>query len=681
MITKQTRISYRLPSSGPYLATVVNHLDPTYMGGLEVSIIKGYTNDPSVKSQSFVVRYLSPFYGVTREGAKSRPNWKEFKDTQSSYGMWMIPPDIGTTVICFFVEGDTQNGFWIGCVQETFQNFMIPGIAASEFPENQMTEDQRRRYGTTYLPSAEFNKDPPADTYNANVLDPSKKIRPIHPFAERLIEQGLLLDKVRGVTSSSARREVPSAVFGISTPGPLDKTTGTRDLIGDRNKQVDVPLNRLGGSSFVMDDGDINGDNELVRIRTRTGHQILLHNTADLIYIANSKGTAWIELTSQGKIDIFAQDSVSIHSQADFNFRADRDINLEAGRSMRISARDMELEVIGNRKTNIIGDDLIFVDGTTNLTSNLGMKFSTLEDFNLKSNNMNLQSILQTNMLSGGSTKITAPSLSLNGAPASLAVSATLPTRFQKFELPATDGAAIWSDQKFYNNGSITSIMQRVPMHEPWSQHESNDPGKYSVSNTDANQATSTSANQSLPENPNQPKDWYKDNDFINKVKEVAAKQGVDYIDLLAVMHFETGGLMNANTTNNAGGSAIGLIQFTRPAIDQINNNSEKKIDRMFLARLTRTEQMTWVDKYFDVTEKWKKLPNQYRDIDSLYMAVLSPNAVGKEDDYIIFRSNTLAYNQNRNLDVNRNGSITKSEAASFPKQRIPTVKRLLGVT
>jgi hypothetical protein len=33
---------------------------------------------------------------------------------------------------------------------------MIPGIAASE--NVSMTTEQRRRYGTTYLPVAEFNK-------------------------------------------------------------------------------------------------------------------------------------------------------------------------------------------------------------------------------------------------------------------------------------------------------------------------------------------------------------------------------------------------------------------------------------------------------------------------------------------------------------------------------------------
>mgnify|MGYP000041213177 CR=1 FL=1 len=64
--------------------------------------------------------------------------------------------------------------------------------------------------------------------------------------------------------------------------------------------------------------------NELIRLRTRTGHQILMHNSEDLIYIGNAKGTTWIEMTANGKIDIFADDSISIHSKGDFNFKTVR---------------------------------------------------------------------------------------------------------------------------------------------------------------------------------------------------------------------------------------------------------------------------------------------------------------------------------------------------------------------
>ena len=132
-----------------------------------------------------------------------------------------------------------------------------------------------------------------------------------------------------------------------------------------------------------MDDGDVNGQNELVRIRTRTGHQILLHNTNDLIYIGNSTGTTWLEMTSHGKIDIFAQDSISIHTEGDFNFRADRDFNLEAGRNFKITT-------MGSNA----GDVSITSGGNLNVT---GTKFlmSSPGDFNLSAGgNMNLHTCL-----------------------------------------------------------------------------------------------------------------------------------------------------------------------------------------------------------------------------------------------------------------------------------------------
>jgi hypothetical protein len=205
---------------------------------------------------------------------------------------------------------------------------MIPGIAASK--NVAIDPSQERKYGTRYLPVSEFNKSTRKDTNGTggqSIRLVNEFNKPVHPFADRLLAQGLLLDKVRGVTSSGARREVPSSVFGISTPGPLDNgPDGKKRQVGYTNdKTGPIPVTRLGGSSFVMDDGDKEGQNELVRIRTRTGHQILMHNSSDLIYIGNSKGTAWIELTSNGKIDVYAEDSVSIHTENDFNFKAERD--------------------------------------------------------------------------------------------------------------------------------------------------------------------------------------------------------------------------------------------------------------------------------------------------------------------------------------------------------------------
>ena len=199
--------------------------------------------------------------------------------------------------------------------------------------------------------------------------DNSAKYRPVHtPLAESLLAQGLIKDKVRGVTTSSARRETPSQVFGISTPGPIDfegqfaapntDSVNRHGKIGEK-----FAHSRLGGHSFVMDDGtpSIEGktpiENELIRFRTRKGAQVLLHDSENMVYIINSTGTAWVELSEDGKIDMYADESFSVHTIGDFNLRAERDINIEAARNinMKASGQNTEGQFINSNEDIVTG--------------------------------------------------------------------------------------------------------------------------------------------------------------------------------------------------------------------------------------------------------------------------------------------------------------------------------------
>lgn len=340
---------------GPYLAKIVSHIDPTYMGMLEVELLRPVGNSGQYEEgQLHQVKMISPFGGTTDiDYVTQDPN--DYNNTQKSYGMWFVPPDVGATVLVFFVDGDAKRGYWFGCVMDESMNFMMPGIAATQYVVEGKNNER--------LPVAEYNK-----KANKTIPDPTQIKKPKHPFANVLQKQGLLKDDTRGITTSSARREVPSAVFGISTPGPIDKRSGAKrgDVGKKEHKVLQAFVSRLGGTTFVMDDGDDKflrkkpasegppeyvaveqgkkgGDvtiphNECVRLRTRTGHQILMHNSEDLIYIGNARGTTWIEMTSNGKIDIFAEDSVSIHTEVDLNITADRDINLCAGRAVNFSS-------------------------------------------------------------------------------------------------------------------------------------------------------------------------------------------------------------------------------------------------------------------------------------------------------------------------------------------------------
>jgi len=355
---------------GPVWAKVVSNVDPTYMGGLEVQILREVGNDDDVSGQVIPVKYLSPFFGSTAR--KFVTEIEDYNNTQKSFGMWMVPPEVNSIVVCIFINGDYRKGYWIGCVLEENMNFAVPGHAATKY--NVDGREER-------VPVAEYNK-----VVRGSTQDPTKILKVESPFSKTLDDQGLLRDDVRGITTSSARRETPSTVFGISTPGPVDKRSGAkRGKIGKLEHQIpNAFVSRLGGSSFVMDDGDdkflrkkspskgppeyakvelkeTDGDvtrphNELVRIRTRTGHQILLHNSEDLIYIGNARGTAWIELTSDGKIDIFADDSINIRTKQDLNLYCDRDFNLEVG-------RNFNTKVKGEMHTNVLQDQINVVEG------------------------------------------------------------------------------------------------------------------------------------------------------------------------------------------------------------------------------------------------------------------------------------------------------------------------------
>jgi len=682
MISTEQRSPGVLPHPGPYIAEITNNLDPTYMGSLEVVLQKNTAIPSDLQSRTFIVKWTSPFLGYTSAKFEGN-NSSDYNDVRKSYGMWMVPPDVGTKVLVVFVMGNVNDGYVLACLPAEFQNHMMPGIAASD--QTAITPEQQRTYGTDLLPVAEIHKG--SQTLNTN-KDPYFIKKAIHPFAEKLLAQGLLVDSIRGVTSSSARRETPSMVFGISTPGPLDPEGKKGKLGYEGNRQF--PISRLGGHTFVMDDGDLNGENELVRIRTRTGHQILLHNTQDLIYIANSKGTAWIEMTSDGKLDIYAGDSVSIHTEGDFNLRSERDFNLEA-------ARNFNVKVGNTANFNITQDYNLIVNqsgklefgGTYNHSVKDTIKFTALGDYNLKVNGNLLQtSAGRINILSEGGTFLTtngdtavssvgdmistANQIHMNGptaAKAESAVEAERPTELPLYTLPNVSKDAAWTDGNLYKTDDISSIMQRVPTHEPWPQHENIDRTKFSRSNTDSYAGANSygeSTNSALPTpNKNQPSDWAKDEEFINKVKAVASRLGCNYLDLLACMAFETGRTFDP-AKRNPKSSATGLIQFMAATAKGLGTTTQ------YLAGLTRTQQMDWVQKYF---QNGPVSRVSSPGIEDLYMGILWPAAVGKPNDYVLFRAGTAEYAANP-LDKDKKGFVTKADAAVKVKNQLAYVKQ-----
>ena len=350
---------------GFYIGIVKDNFDPARMGSLKVLIPSMHGSDEGPSSSLIQVGYLSPFYGVKSANAVKEINdIASYQASQHSYGMWMTPPDIDTRVMIIFVEGKPSQGYWIGCVQEPYMNHMIPGIAASTdtlvSQSDGESASKRDIYGTDIVPAGEPNR---AALGRPSGQGIDKFRKPVHPFAETLRQQGLIQDTVRGTTSSSARRESPSAVFGISTPGRLD--TGSKNpyktsKLGPTDALQDVVTTRSAGHTFVMDDGDAQGDNTLIRLRTGSGHQLLMNDTAGVVYLANAKGTVWMEFSNDGTVDIYAQKGYNIRSGGDMNFHSEGDINMYANNNIRIKAN----EHLGEDPNDQKPKGIISIDGS-----------------------------------------------------------------------------------------------------------------------------------------------------------------------------------------------------------------------------------------------------------------------------------------------------------------------------
>jgi|TARA_R110000803_G_scaffold57086_4_gene114936 hypothetical protein len=287
--------------AGQYVGIVTDNTDSIYTG--RVSVRFGEFGSLSDSEVDHICLLCTPYGGVTSTTAESvTGDEKEYgKDgtsesgTPKSYGMWPQPPTIGTSVLVAFVDLLDQ-GIIVGSLMSRNRNHMMGGRASAESQDG------------TIQPVGEKN---PTDTD-----DEIKK--PVDPIAKSwLKEQGLQDDYSRGHSLSSARRESPSHVFGLTT---------------------------LNGHVFTMDDGDQNGDSKNVRLRTRGGAQILLDDTNKFVFITNHNGNAWIEMDEAGNIDVYSKKSVNIHSEEDLNFHADGNINMEAKKNINMKSDIMSLE-------------------------------------------------------------------------------------------------------------------------------------------------------------------------------------------------------------------------------------------------------------------------------------------------------------------------------------------------
>ena len=149
----------------------------------------------------------------------------------------------------------------------------------------------------------------------------------------------------------------------------------------------------------------------------------------------------------------------------------------------------------------------------------------------------------------------------------------------------------------------------------------------------------------------NVPEEVRIDAPFLNEVNRVAEGiPGIDSTDLLRIIGFETIGSFSPSEKSRTS-SATGLIQFLEKTAKDLGTTTSE------LAAMSREEQMKFVEAYL------KPYKNRIKNFGDLYMAIHYPRGIGKDDDYVLYRRGSDAYKANKNLDISKDGTVTRREA------------------
>lgn len=441
--------------NGPFIGEVMNNIDPARLGRLQV-YIETFSGPTKTNDTRWVtVSYLPPFYGYTQPsgtaaGAGSYPG------NPNAYGMWFTPPDIGIKVICIFVNGDRSQGYYIGVVPGDTLTHMVPAIGSTEHFQTENENQKTYFANATRMPVSEINTLNKAVKGNPKFFNETKPIQSV--VAATMFQQGLIDDIERGTIQSSSQRESPSSVYGISTPGlpiyqgGMQPNDIRKKLETKSVKPGDVKvIGRIGGHTLVMDDGDLEGNNALFRLRTTKGHQITMSDSGDFFYIVHANGQTWLEFGAQGTVDVYSTNSINLRTQGDINLHADRDINMFAGGNVQMKS---------NAATRIEAVTTLTATAQESMTlyctSTIGVKADGTLTLNSAGGSWG----------GGDSLVFEASGIDLNGPAAG---EVEVPDNITKTILPDTTFKT--SEGWVSVPDALESIVSRAPTHEPYEQH------------------------------------------------------------------------------------------------------------------------------------------------------------------------------------------------------------------
>lgn len=456
------------------IGKVVDTNDPDQVGRVRVRC-GGWSDSLSTPMEDLPWAIpISPLAGVTSFGRRGAT--QDEIDGPVAYGMWNTPK-IGSFVLVGCLDGNRSHRFYIGGIH--------PHLAAHTLPHGRYLWNEDLEEGLPEGPVA--TNEAPIEPLHRNMTQQFTKSGSYHADGTPEDPRRNLEYRTRGADMQAAaihnrhvadQSDGPGSEYADHLPGEVTKVTqedgSVREVLGagyarDQHEPDDVypstggvnydahnySWTTPGFHSISMND---RADNCRIRMRTTAGHQIIMDDTNERMYISTAGGETWIEIDQVGNIDIFASKNISTHAGGDINFTSDKTIRLQ-------SREGIHMRTDGEFRAHSVKDFHVRTEQNMRTHSKLSTFMQSDERFHVYSKgtlyissstaNVDLSAAVCLHSTSGNETHIRSgsgmfltggPRIDLNGPVAEAAVPASIAAEKQSF------------------------VTTRVPDHEPWAR-------------------------------------------------------------------------------------------------------------------------------------------------------------------------------------------------------------------
>lgn len=359
----------------PSVGIVINTDDPLQMGRVQV-FCPAYGDNPKKMLHLPWCAYASAFGGSIKNkcftrGVKDGPE----KSTGAiHYGFWAIPEQ-GAHVVIGCLDGDPKRRFYFGSL-----------------PEHQETHTLfhgRYNWGEGGIPNGPLTSDgEPIEPAYTNLGKAFQDDRQSREWKTRVADYQAtaVREDVGEVPNDTKDKYLDQQYDKISEAEQDDWVKpflgahgydwtgfkGTGAFLSSRSYGFSTP----GFHAWSMDDRAFNSR---IKLRSATGHQIIMDDTNERIYIMTNKGKSWVELDSSGNIDVYSDKRISMNAKQGFNFSTDETFRVHAKKGIHMYAGNNisqeDLESVPND-----GEIRIQAEDDFHLISNKNIRWYSYED-------------------------------------------------------------------------------------------------------------------------------------------------------------------------------------------------------------------------------------------------------------------------------------------------------------